>query len=91
VANTHAEATAAHEPKLQAEVVVAREIQRIREAMARQARKDADDLKKKLEDVERKAKDAASDLQAVVEGTFSSLLRANSICFYKVLVTTLQP
>jgi hypothetical protein len=49
--------------------------------MARQARKDADDLKKKLEDVERKAKDAASDLQAVVDGTFSSLLRANSICF----------
>jgi hypothetical protein len=31
------------------------------------------DLKKKLEDAERKDKDAASDLQAVVEGTFSPL------------------
>jgi hypothetical protein len=30
--------------------------------MARQARKDADDLKKKLEDAKRKAKDATSDL-----------------------------
>jgi hypothetical protein len=32
------------------------------------------DLKKKLEDAEQKAKDAASDLLAVVEGTSSSLL-----------------
>jgi hypothetical protein len=30
--------------------------------MALQARKDVDDLKQKLEDAERKAKDAASDL-----------------------------
>jgi hypothetical protein len=73
-ANAHAEAVAAREAKLQAEVAVAREIQCVKEAMARQARKDADDLKQKLEDAERKAKDAASDLQAVVEGTFSSLL-----------------
>jgi hypothetical protein len=51
-----------------------REIQRVKEAMANQARKDVDDLKQKLEDAERKAKDAASDLQAVVEGTLSSLL-----------------
>jgi hypothetical protein len=42
--------------------------------MERQARNEADDLKKKLEDAEWKAKDATSDLQAVVEGTFSSLL-----------------
>jgi hypothetical protein len=42
--------------------------------MVRQAHKDTADLKKKLEDAERKGKDEASDLQAVVEGTFSSLL-----------------
>jgi hypothetical protein len=49
--------------------------------MARQARKDANDLKQKLEYAERKAKDAASDLQAVVEGMFTSLLGADSTCF----------
>jgi hypothetical protein len=59
---------------LQAEVTAACEIQRVKEAMARQAHKDTANLKKKLEDAERKGKDAASDLQAVVEGTFSSLL-----------------
>jgi hypothetical protein len=47
--------------------------------MARQAHKDATDLKKMLEDTERKAKDAAFDLQAVVEGTFSSLLWGDSM------------
>jgi hypothetical protein len=61
-ANAHAEAVVAHEVKLQAEVVAVREIQRFKEAMVRQERKDADDLEKKLEDAERKAKDAASDL-----------------------------
>jgi hypothetical protein len=67
-ANAHAEAAAAREGKLQAEVAVACEIQCVKEAMARQAHKDATDLKNKLEDAEQKAKDAASDLQAVVEG-----------------------
>jgi hypothetical protein len=47
---------------LQTEVAATREIQRVKEAMAHQAHKDAADLKKKLEDAERKAKDAASDL-----------------------------
>jgi hypothetical protein len=47
--------------------------------MVRQAHKDATDLKKKLEDTERKAKDAAFDLQAVVEDTFSSLLWGDSM------------
>jgi hypothetical protein len=65
--------------KLQTEVASAREIQRVKEAMARQAHKDAADLKKKLEDAERKAKDAASDLQVVLEGTFSSLLWVDSM------------
>jgi hypothetical protein len=87
----HAEAAAAREVKLQAEVTAAREIQCVKEAMVHQARKDADNLKQKLEDAERKAKDAASDLQAVVEGSFSSWLWADSMCFYKVSVTTLQP
>jgi hypothetical protein len=36
--------------KLQVEVMAAHEIQRVKEAMAHQARKDADDLKQKLED-----------------------------------------
>jgi hypothetical protein len=91
VANAHAEAVTAREAKLQVEVAAAREIQRVKQAMARQARKDADELKQKLEDAEQKAKDAASDLQAVVEGSFSSWLWADSVCFYKVSVTTLQP
>jgi hypothetical protein len=90
-ANAHAEAAAAREAKLQVEVAAAREIQRIKESMAREARKDADDLKQKLEDAEWKAKDAVSDLQAVVEGTLSSLLWADSAFFCKVFVTTLRP
>jgi hypothetical protein len=49
VANAHTEATAAREAKLQAEVAAVHEIQRVKEAMARQARKDADDLKQMLE------------------------------------------
>jgi hypothetical protein len=84
-ANAHAEAVAAREAKLQAEVTAVREIQRVKEAMERQARKDATDLKQKLEDAERKAKDATSDLQTVVEGTFSSLLWADSMCFLQGL------
>jgi hypothetical protein len=87
----HAEAAAAREAKLQVEVTAVHEIQRVKEAMVHQARKDADDLKQKLEDAERKAKDAAFDLQAVVEGSFSSWFWADSMCFYKVSVTTLQP
>jgi hypothetical protein len=59
--------------------------------MARQARKDADDLKRKLEDTERKVKDAASDLQAIVEGMLSSLLWADSVLFCKVFITTSRP
>jgi hypothetical protein len=52
VANAHTEAAAAREVKLQTEVVAARKIQRIKEAMARQAHKDAADPKKKLEDAD---------------------------------------
>jgi hypothetical protein len=82
-ANTHAEATAAHEAKLQAEITAAREIQCVKEVMAHQAQKEAADLKKRLEDTERKAKDATSDLQAMVEGKSSSLPWADSVCFVR--------
>jgi hypothetical protein len=76
VANAHAEATAAREAKLQAEDAAACKIQHVKEAMARQAHKDVTDLKKKVEDAEQKAKDAAFDLQVVVEGR--SLIIARS-------------
>jgi DUF917 family protein len=72
-ANAHAKAAAAHEAKMQAEIVAARQIQHVKEVMARQALKQAADLKKKLEDAEQKAKDATADLQAVVEGESPTL------------------
>jgi hypothetical protein len=49
--------------------------------MARQVEKDVADPKKKLEDAEQKVKDAAADLQVVIEGKFLALLRVGSICF----------
>jgi hypothetical protein len=49
--------------------------------MARQTQREAADLKKKLEDAERKAKDVATNLQVVIEGKFSTLPRAGSIGF----------
>jgi hypothetical protein len=73
-ATAHAEAIAAREAKLQTEVAAAREIQPVKEDMAREAHKDAANLKKKLEDAEQKAKDVVSNLQAIVEGTSSSIL-----------------
>jgi hypothetical protein len=79
-ANAHAEAAVAHEAKLQAEIVTVREIQHVKEVMARQMQKEAADLKKKLEHAEQKATDAASDLQAVVEGKYSTLPWADSAC-----------
>jgi hypothetical protein len=59
--------------------------------MARQAQKEAADLKKKLEDDEQKARDTASDLQVVVEGKSSSLPWADSVFFCVVLVLILRP
>jgi DNA gyrase/topoisomerase IV subunit B len=81
-ANAHAEAAVAHEAKQQTEVAAAREIQRVKEVMARQAHKEAADLRKKLQDAEQKAKDAAADLQVVVEGKSSLLPWADSVCFF---------
>jgi hypothetical protein len=69
--NAHAEARAAHEAKLQDEIVAAQEIQCVKEVMMLQAQKEAAEMKK-LEDAERKAKDAAADLQAVTEGKSST-------------------
>jgi hypothetical protein len=57
--------------------------------MARQVQKEAADLKKKLEVAEQKARDAASDLQAVAEGESSSLPWADFVCFCMVLVLIL--
>jgi hypothetical protein len=66
---------------MQAKVTATREIQRVKEAMARQEQREATDLKKKLEDAKRKAKDTATDLQVVIEGKFLTLPRASSIGF----------
>jgi hypothetical protein len=49
--------------------------------MARQAQREAADLKNKLEDAERKAKDAATNLQAMIDGKFPTLPRAGSVGF----------
>jgi hypothetical protein len=46
--------------------------------MARQAQKEATELKKKLEDAKRKHKDTVADLQAVIEGKSSTLPWADS-------------
>jgi hypothetical protein len=49
--------------------------------MACQAQKEVADLKKKLEDAKRKAKDTAADLQAVIEVKFPTLPRVDSVGF----------
>jgi hypothetical protein len=49
-ANAYADAAAVQVVKLQAEVAAVQGIQRVKEVMARQAQKDATELKKKLED-----------------------------------------
>jgi hypothetical protein len=67
---------------LQAGVAAMSKIQRIKEAMACQAHKDAADLKKKLEDAEQKAKDAASDLQAMVEGKSLIIAQELTLCAF---------
>jgi hypothetical protein len=48
--------------------------------MARQLQKVAASLKE-LEVAERKAKDAAADLQVVIEGKLSRSPQVNSVCF----------
>jgi hypothetical protein len=68
-ANAHAEAAAAREASLQAKIEAAKEVKHVKVAMARQ--KEVASLKKKLQEAEKKAKDAADDLQAVVEGKFA--------------------
>jgi hypothetical protein len=77
-ANAHAEG---REAKLQAQVEAAQEVQPVKEAMARQAQKEATELKKKLEDAEQRAKDAAADLQVMIEGKFPRSAQAGSVCF----------
>jgi hypothetical protein len=69
VANTHTEAATAREATLQAKVEAAQKIHHVKKVVARQAEKVAS-LKEKLEVVEQKPKDAADDLQVVVECKF---------------------
>jgi acetyl-CoA carboxylase alpha subunit len=52
----------------------------VKEAMSRQVEKEVASLKKKLEIAERKAYDAADDLQAVAEGKFSRSPKIDSMC-----------
>jgi DNA-binding protein YbaB len=47
--------------------------------MAHQAQKEMANLKKKLEAAERKAKDAASDIQVVIDGKFPRSPQVNSV------------
>jgi hypothetical protein len=63
---------------LQAKIEATQEVKRVKEAMTRQVEKVAASLKK-LEAAEQKAKDAADDLQAVVEGKFAWLLGIVSV------------
>jgi hypothetical protein len=52
----------------------------VKEAMSRQAEKEVAALKKKLEVAERKAKDAADNLPAVVESKFFRSPKIDSMC-----------
>jgi hypothetical protein len=51
----------------------------VKEAMARQAQKEVVALKKKLEVVKQKAKDAASNLEVVIEGEFPKSPQVDSM------------
>jgi hypothetical protein len=51
----------------------------VKEAMARQAQKEVAALKKKLEVVEQKAKDTASNLEVVIEGEFPKSPQVDSM------------
>jgi multidrug resistance efflux pump len=79
-ANAHAEATAAREASPQTKIEAAQKIQCVKEAMSGQAKKEVASVENKLEVAERKAKDTASDLQAVVEGKFFRSPKIDSTC-----------
>jgi hypothetical protein len=61
-ANAHTEATMAREALLQATVETAEENRHVNDAMAHQAEKEVNSLKKKLEVAQRKAMDVTDDL-----------------------------
>jgi hypothetical protein len=65
--NAHTEAAAAREASLQAKTEAAQEIKHLKEALACQAEKEVNSLKK-LEAAQQKAKDTADDLQVVADG-----------------------
>jgi hypothetical protein len=79
-ADVHEQAIAAREASLQDKIEAAQEVKRVKEAMARQVEKELASLKKKLEVAEQKAKDAADDFLAVVEGKFAKSLSVDSMC-----------
>jgi hypothetical protein len=80
-ANAHAEVATAREATLQAQIEAAQEIQCVKETMAHQAQEEAVTLKKKLEVAKQKVKDAATDLQAVIEGKLTRSPQVDSVYF----------
>jgi hypothetical protein len=86
VANAHAEVAAARKATQQPQIKDTQEIQRVKETMARQAQKEAAVLKKKLEAVEQKAKDAAANLQDVIEGKLPRSPQVDSAHYASVCI-----
>jgi hypothetical protein len=71
----------AREAKLQAQIEAEQEIQRVKEAMTRQAQKEAVAFKTELEVAEQKAKDVATDLQVMIEGKVSGTPQVGFVYF----------
>jgi hypothetical protein len=90
-ANAHAEVAAAREATLQAQIEAAQDIQHMKETMARQAQKEAAALRKKLEVVKQKAKDATADLQAVMEGKLPRSHQVDSVYFVSSCCSVFRP
>jgi seryl-tRNA synthetase len=90
-ANAHAEVAAAREATLQAQIEAAQDIQHVKETMARQAQKEVAALRKKLEVVKQKAKDATADLQAVMEGKLPRSHQVDSVYFVSSCCSVFRP
>jgi hypothetical protein len=76
---------------LQAQIEAAQDIQHMKETMARQAQKEAAALRKKLEVVKQKAKDATADLQAVMEGKLPRSHQVDSVYFVSSCCSVFRP
>jgi hypothetical protein len=90
-ANAHAEVAAAREATLQAQIEAAQDIQHVKETMARQAQKEVAALRKKLEVVKQKAKDATADLQAMMEGKLPRSHQVDSVYFVSSCCSVFRP